>query len=70
VNTATQNQKMLIEALQHLQMAIDLLDCAAAPDHIAGHVDLAACQLQELVPPADVARIRLRDSTDEGVDTV
>jgi hypothetical protein len=37
------------EALHQLQTAIDMLDRANAPGHIAAHVDLAMHQLQEVI---------------------
>ena len=37
------------EALDRLQAAIEMLDRANAPGHIAAHVDLAMHQLQELI---------------------
>lgn len=46
------NQKLLTSALVHLQSAIELLDRAAAPGQIAAHVDLAASQLENLLPVA------------------
>lgn len=36
-------------ALEHLQLAIRLLDESNAPAHIAAHVDLAVHQLQEAI---------------------
>jgi hypothetical protein len=38
-------RSMLAEALAHLQGAIELLDAAPAPGHIAANVDLAMNQL-------------------------
>ena len=40
---------MLTGAFHHLQSAIQLLDAAEAPGHIACHVDLAARQVEELI---------------------
>ena len=40
---------ILLEAAQHLEAALQLLDSAAVPGHIAAHVDLGAQQLQELI---------------------
>lgn len=39
----------LSDVLEHLEAAIAILDRLGAPAHIAAHVDLAACQLKELV---------------------
>ena len=36
---------LLVQAFDHLQAAIELLDRAAAPGQIAAHVDLAVHQL-------------------------
>ncbi len=55
-------QQMLTDAFTHLQSAIDLLDSADAPGNIAAHADLAARQLEELLPvensPGSRGRIR------------
>src|SRR2546423_15591228 len=45
------------EALQRLQSAIDMLDRANAPGHIAAHVDLAMHQLQDVID-AEATRAR------------
>lgn len=48
--------QLLVQALEHLKAAIDLLDRAQAPAHIAAHVDLAAHQLRDKIgceKPAD-----------------
>jgi len=37
----------------HLRAAIELLDLADAPAQIAAHVDLGACQLADLIEPAE-----------------
>ena len=37
--------EMLSEAAAHLQLALEILDRAAAPAHIGAHIDLAAHQL-------------------------
>jgi hypothetical protein len=38
-----------LDALKQLQSAIELLDRASAPGHIAAHVDLAIHQLQDVI---------------------
>lgn len=43
---AAYRQQALIEALNHLQSAIELLDEGTAPGHIAAHVDLAVNELE------------------------
>lgn len=55
-NSATDVQA-LWDALEHLRSAIEILDSAGAPAHIAAHVDLAMNQLQEAIPtvPAGAA---------------
>ena len=42
---ASDGEIPLVQALTHLQAAIDLLDRAQAPGQIAAHVDLARHQL-------------------------
>ena len=49
---ATYRQQALIEALSHLQSAIELLDQASAPGHIAAHVDLAVNELEHALANA------------------
>lgn len=41
--------KLCLEALERIKSAIELLDRANAPGHIAAHLDLAWHQLQELM---------------------
>jgi hypothetical protein len=60
---------MLAGALAHLQLAIELLDRAAAPGHIAANVDLAMNQLlDELGGPSGAAR-SIFSPGDEGCGT-
>jgi hypothetical protein len=40
---------LLPVALNHLHSAVELLDGAGAPAHIAAHVDLARHQLQDFI---------------------
>lgn len=42
---------LLEQALEQLQSAIALLDCAGAPGQIAAHIDLAVNQLRDIVSP-------------------
>jgi hypothetical protein len=42
-------KQLYLEAMQLLQMAIELLDRANAPGHIAAHLDLAVHQLQDVI---------------------
>lgn len=46
---STDQRQMLRDALDLLQIALDLLDRAAAPAQIGAHVDLAANQLGDVV---------------------
>jgi hypothetical protein len=54
----TSNWQLHLDALKQLQSAIELLDRANAPGHIAAHVDLAMHQLQDLID-SEVAGERL-----------
>ena len=47
-------QQSLWDALNHLRKALELLDQAQAPPHIAAHVDLAVHQLTEFVETRSV----------------
>jgi hypothetical protein len=46
---APQGERPLMQALNYLQAAIELLDRGRAPGHIAAHVDLAAHQLRDAI---------------------
>jgi hypothetical protein len=46
---AMEEKSLLVQALGHLQAAIDLLDRAGAPGQIAAHVDLARHQLSDAI---------------------
>lgn len=48
---SSERGRTLAEGLKHLRRAIELLDAAGAPGHIAAHVDLAAHQLSAMVEP-------------------
>lgn len=49
----------LRDALEAMQLALDLLDAEGAPAHIGAHLDLAICELKETLadphhaPPAE-----------------
>jgi hypothetical protein len=60
---------MLSEALNHLQSAIELLDRAGAPGHIAAHVDLAARQLEDLLS-ASKGKLRPTQAGREGCGAI
>lgn len=62
-------QKLLASALFHLQSAIELLDLAAAPGQIAAHVDLAANQLEDLLPTQVSAAFTRMNENGEGSGT-
>ena len=49
---------LLVDALNRLRSAIELLDLAKAPDHIAAHVDLGACQLEDLIEATRAAPLQ------------
>lgn len=51
---------ILLEAAKHLEAALELLDSAAVPGHIAAHVDLGAQQLQELIRAYGEAKLEDR----------
>ena len=57
-------QRMLTDAFNHLQAALDLLDGADAPGNIAAHADLAARQLEDLLAPGRTAEVRRPDPMD------
>jgi hypothetical protein len=56
--------KLLADALNHLEAAIELLDQAGAPGHVAAHADLAASQLQALVATRGAIR-RMNENGEE-----
>lgn len=53
VDDAQSIRAELSVALEHLRIAIEQLDQACAPAHIAAHVDLALNQLQIFIGAAD-----------------
>lgn len=62
-------QRLLASALFHLQSAIELLDLAGAPGQIAAHVDLAANQLEDLMPVKLSAALTRMTENGEGSGT-
>lgn len=46
MNRAADRQQMLVDAFNHIQTAIELLDGAAAPGNIAANLDLSLHQLE------------------------
>lgn len=63
-------QNLLASALFHLRSAIELLDLAGAPGQIGAHVDLAANQLEELLPASMSAAFTPVNEIGEGSKTV
>ncbi len=59
-------RQMLLDAANHLQSAIDLLDGAAAPGQIAAHVDLALHRLNTVATRTDPADQQDVDILGEG----
>jgi len=49
---------ILLEAFNHLQSALELLDRAGAPGHIAANVDLSVNQLLGELAPAESLQLR------------
>jgi hypothetical protein len=60
---------MLRDAADYLQSAIDLLDGASAPGHIAAHVDLGLQQLKDVISTAQGAGSSGPDANDQGYRT-
>lgn len=56
MDNANSGIELLVEAAEHLRSAIELLDRASAPGHIAANVDLARNQLEDLIPAHAIAR--------------
>ena len=56
-----QTHELLCRALEKLRSAIELLDLADAPGHIAGHIDLGACQVADLITRASGVPERTAD---------
>lgn len=50
-NSATDEENVLVQALNHLEAAILLLDEGEAPAQLAAHVDLACHQLRGAIGP-------------------
>lgn len=48
-------QSVFAEALKHIECAIELLDGAEAPVHIAAHLDLALHQLGDVIASQSAA---------------
>jgi len=53
--------ELLCRALEKLRSAIELLDLADAPGHIAAHIDLGACQVADLITRASGVPERAAD---------
>lgn len=69
LDVASSDNELLVTALSHLRAAIDLLDDAAAPGHIAAHADLAAHQLEALIGRGAPSKVEMPGpSSDAPVD--
>lgn len=68
--TASANQPMLEQALDHLRSAIDLLDRAAAQGHIAAHVDLAVHELRKAISARAAQETVPARADAEGLQTI
>jgi hypothetical protein len=68
-NKSVGREQMLRDAANHLQSAIDLLDGAAAPGHIAAHVDLGLQQLKDVISMAPRAGSHRPDANDRDYRT-
>ena len=62
-------QQTLCAAADYLQSAIDLLDRAAAPGHIAAHVDLGLQQLKDVILRVPITGISGADADDPAFRT-
>lgn len=70
-DNADPKQKLLAAALMHLRSAMELLDRAAAPGHIAAHVDLAANQLEDaLARTSGTGALRPKSENGKDCETV
>lgn len=54
----------LSDAADHLRAAIAILDESDAPAHIAAHLDLALCQLGDILGSAPIMNARLNSDPD------
>jgi hypothetical protein len=61
---ASDSEQAFSEALEHVRAAIAILDSVEAPAQIAAHLDLALCQLLELVGAGTRANARLNSDPD------
>ena len=68
-NKKQATQVMLGQALTHLQRALELLDRAAAPGHIAANVDLAMNQLLDELGATNESARSIFSPGDEGCGT-
>lgn len=58
------DRKALTDAMDHLRTAIAILDSADAPAQIAAHLDLALCQLAEIIGCRPEANAQLNSDPD------
>lgn len=61
---ASDREQALSDAAEHLRAAIAILDTSEAPAHIAAHLDLALCQLGEIIDSAPRINARLNSDPD------
>ncbi len=61
---ASNREQAFSEALEHVRAAIAILDSVEAPAQIAAHLDLALCQLVELVGSGSRVSARLNSDPD------
>lgn len=65
-----ERQRMLVDAFNHLQCAIELLDRAAAPGNIAANLDLALHHLQGELTLEQENEPSPLDASDAGCEAV
>ena len=61
---ASDREQAFSEALDHLRAAIAILDSVDAPAQIAAHLDLALCQLVEMIGATPRLNPRLNSDPD------
>jgi hypothetical protein len=61
-NDKTAAPQMLVQAFDHLRSAIDLLDEAGAPAHIAATLDLARNRLLNELPALEQASFKIDET--------
>lgn len=64
------DQRLLIEAMNHLLEGIRLLDLSGAPGHIAANIDLSVNQIEDVISPETRWRRARLNETPDGVETI